>query len=320
MKMKSLLIIITVFILLSCTKKNATDTPKDIQEILVTEGGKQIEFSENSIKLNLFHTKVIEYLSLKIDLRAPATVIGRVKRSIVAGTNLVLFSTSELTSVYANYIQNLALIQIARTNFNRTKDLYNHGAATGREMNDSSSDLLSKQAVLAEAEARLIQEGFEPKKIQSAKLGTVWLISDLPESELNITMEGLECQLEFPSFPSEIFKAKIEAIAEILNTGTRKARIRIILIDTKDRLRPGMYGKMKLVVDDNGLMVPKKALVTFNSKYYLFVKTSPTHFERREVTLSTETDEFIEIASGLKEKEEVVIENVYLLKGLSVGI
>ncbi|MDX1958654.1 MAG: efflux RND transporter periplasmic adaptor subunit [Leptospiraceae bacterium] len=315
-----LMILIALSFLLYC-KDKALDR-KEIQskEIQIQDAGRLIQFQSDSLKLQLFTTKKITIIDLKVDLKAPATVIGRVKRSQVTGSNIILFSSSELTGVYANYVQNISQIQIAQTNFNRTKDLYEHNAVTGREMNDASSDLLSKKAVLAETEARLIQEGFDPSKIQSAKSGTVWLISDLPESELNIALEGLECILEFPSFPSEVFAAKIEAIADVLNTGTRKARIRILLNDSKEKLKPGMYGKMKLVVNDSGLMVPKKALVTFNSKYFLFVKVSSNTFERREVTLSTETEEFIEIASGLNEGEEVVIENVYLLKGLSIGI
>ena len=48
-----------------------------------------------------------------------------------------------------------------------------------------------------------------------------------------------------------------------------------------------------------------------NARYYVFVKTGVNLFERKEVTLSTETEEFIEIASGLVAGEEVVVMDVF---------
>jgi cobalt-zinc-cadmium efflux system membrane fusion protein len=63
--------------------------------------------------------------------------------------------------------------------------------------------IISKSS-LAENESKLRREGFNPKSLSKAPRGTVWLISDVPESELNILIEGIKCDLVFPSFPSEV--------------------------------------------------------------------------------------------------------------------
>ncbi len=322
----SLLVLIgfSVFTILSCKKTNPKEDIQNSETFLqpvIKNAGKRIEFPKSSKHLNLFVTKKAEIVDANLNLKAPATVIGKVKSSEDRSQpNLVLFSSTDLTSSYSQYLQNLLQIQISKTNFNRTKDLYEHGAATGKELNDSSSSLYTYQSTLAENEAKLRREGFNPKSMKTAQPGTVWLVSDLPESELNILHAGLKCTLEFPSYPSELFQAKIDAIAEVLNMETKKARVRIVYYDNKDKLRPGMFGKVKFEVRHNGLMVKKSAVFTSNALYYVFIKTEETVFEIREVTVSSETDELLEIAGGIKAGDEVVEENVYLLKGLAFGI
>jgi hypothetical protein len=303
-----------------CKKNKAQITPPKANRPIVTEGGKYIEFPETSEHPNLFKTYTLQILELDLNLKFPASVIGKVKKGKVNGQPLILFSSPELTGTYSKYIQNLTLIQIAKTNFNRTKDLYDHGAATGKELNDASAELFNTQSTLAESESTLMRDGFNPAQLRKAKPGTTWLISDLPESEINILQEGISCILEFSGFPSEEFPGKIEAIADVLNTQTRKARIRVVMIDHKDQIRPGMYGTVKFKVGEKGLMIPKEAVVTFNAKTYVFLKESERIFRRQEITLSTETDIYYEISSGLKIGDEVVISNSMLLKGISFGI
>ncbi len=307
-----------------CKKENK-EVPKDLSlessGVHTKEGGKVIEFPTGAPQLGLFKSQTVVFISYDLNINAPATVTGRIKKSDAPGLpSIILFASPDLTSAYASYLQNMSLIHIAQTNFNRMKDLAEHGAATGKELNDATSELYNKQASLAENEAKLRREGFNPKNLNKAARGTVWLISDVPESELNILIEGIKCDLSFPSFPSETFSGKIDAIAEVLNSETRKARIRIVMHDPQDKIRPGMYGKVQFKMPESGLMIPKKSLISSNAKYFVFIKTTPTTFERREITISTETDEFLEVASGVSEGEEIITTNVFLLKGLSFGI
>ncbi len=287
----------------------------------IQEGGKFIEFSSKHPQLALFGYSLVKRIEIDIDLKAPATVIGKVKNAErIGGQPLVLFASPELTGTYSAYIQNLLSIQVAKTNYNRTKDLYEHGASTGKELNDTSTELFARETNLAENEAKLRREGFSPGDMKGAKTGTVWLVSDLPETEINVLRKGLKCKLEFPSLPGESFDGTIEALAEVLNIETRKARTRIILLDKDDKIRPGMYGKVKFQVSHNGLMVPKNSVFSYNARYYVFIKKTGTVFERREVEISSETDELIEIERGLEIEESIIDSNVILLKGLSIGI
>ncbi|MDP4210641.1 MAG: efflux RND transporter periplasmic adaptor subunit [Bacteroidota bacterium] len=315
-----LFIIITIFAA-GCHSKTETR-----QALLLTsepdpelkDGGKLIEFPANSKQLQLFTTISTDNRQFQMSLSAPASVVGRVEKS---GANpLIVFDAPDITGVYSAFIQNESLAKTARINFDRVNDLYKNGAATGKEFNDASSELMTVQTSLAENEARLREAGLNPESLKKAGKGTIWLICDLPESELNLVKKGQKYDLKFPSFPGETFSANIDVIADVMNTQTRKIKVRLSMVDKQERIRPGMYAEVKFEAPHKGLMIPKKAVISANARYYVFIKKTANVFERREVTLSSEAGDYIEISGGLKTGETVVTSNVYLLKGIDLGI
>jgi membrane fusion protein, heavy metal efflux system len=324
--MKTMSIISIAIFTLICGCSNHENKQSSIQKIIesepvVKDGGKWIEFPVSSTKTKIFTSSKVENKRCMLNFSAPATVIGRVHKSAENHRNsIILFDSPDITGVYSTYLQNLTLEKTAKINFNRVSDLFKHGAATGKELNDASSELLNIQTSLAENEARLREVGLNPENLNAASMGTVWLICDLPESELDIIKKGQKYRLDFPSFPKETFTANIDVIADVMNTQTRKIRVRLSLFDKEEKVRPGMYAEVKFENLHEGLMVPQKAVISADARYYVFIKHSETQFERREVSLSSETGDYIEIANGLIAGEEVVSANVYLLKGISIGI
>jgi len=96
--------------------------------------------------------------------------------------------------------------------------------------------------------------------------------------------------------------------------------VRLSLSDSQNKIRPGMYAQVNFEAPHEGLMVLKKSVISANARYYVFIKSSTSHFERREVTISSEAGDYLEISGGVTVGEEVVYENVYLLKGIGMGI
>ena len=290
-------------------------------EPVVREDGKYIEFPASSKRTAIFLSEKADNKKMTLSYSAPANVVGRVNAS--GGTiqsKIILFDSPDLTNVYSTYLQNTTLLKASKINFDRVKDLYKNGAATGKEFNDASAEMMNLQTSLASGEAQLRESGLNPENLNNAPLGTVWLICDLPESELNTIKRGQKYNLLFPSFPNEIFVANIDVIADVMNSQTRKIRVRLSLSDTQNKIRPGMYAQVNFETPHEGLMVPRKSVISANARYYVFIKKSADLFERREVSISSEAGDFIEIASGVLPGEEVVSDNVYLLKGIDMGI
>ncbi|MCE1199488.1 MAG: efflux RND transporter periplasmic adaptor subunit [Marinilabiliales bacterium] len=324
MKIHILSCITAMFFLSACAgSKEKTVNPQMVSEAepLVKEDGRIVQFPEGSTRIALFKTFRIENKKMMLSLSAPANVVGRVHLSSgKPGGKIILFDTPDLTAIYSTYLQNMTLQKTARINFDRVTDLYQHGAATGKELNDASTELLNLETSLASGEAQLRELGLNPENLNKAPNGTVWLICDLPESEWNTVKKGQKYNLLFPSFPNEVFVANIDVIADVMNSQTRKIKVRLSLQDPGEKIRPGMYAQVNFEAPHEGLMVPRKAVFSTNARYYLFVGRDARTFERREVSISSETGDFIEIAGGVKEGEQVVSDNVYLLKGIDLGI
>ncbi|MGD0782268.1 MAG: efflux RND transporter periplasmic adaptor subunit [Candidatus Aminicenantales bacterium] len=309
----------------ACRKAQSADPaalqPEAEPEPQVRDSGGWIEFPAGSVHARLFEGTAVDEKNLTFRFTAPAAVVARVKRSSGPGSSrLILFDTPELSGLYSSYIQSDIQLKTKKTNFERLKDLLAHGACTGKEVEDASAELRNLETTLAENEAKLHETGLDPDGLNAAAPGTVWLICDLPEAELNLIRRGQAYKLEFPSFPAESVSARIDGVAEVLNTQTRKIRLRLSLPDPAERIRPGMYAKVLFELPHRGLMVPKTAVFCANARFYVFVRHSDLIFERREVSLSTEVGDFIEIAGGIDTRDVIVDQHVELLKGLSLGL
>ena len=71
------------------------------------EGGKVIEFPPDAPQLGLFKSQKIVFISYDLNINAPATVTGRIKKSDSPGLpSIILFASPDLTSAYASYLQN----------------------------------------------------------------------------------------------------------------------------------------------------------------------------------------------------------------------
>lgn len=300
---------------------SASQVHQSEAEPLLKEDGKYIEFPADSRKTQIFRSQMAEFKKLTMSFSAPANVVGRVHLSGgESKSKIILFDSPDLTNIYSTYLQNITLLKTAKINFDRVADLYKNGAATGKEFNDASSEMLNIQTALSSSEAQLRESGLNPENLNNAPNGTVWLICDLPESELNTVKRGQKYNLLFPSFPNEIFVANIDVIADVMNSQTRKIRVRLSLTDSQNKIRPGMYAQVNFETLHEGMMVPKKAVISANARYYVFVKLTSVLFERREVSISSEAGDYIEVSKGVTAGEEIVAENVYLLKAIDMGI
>lgn len=90
-------------------------------------------------------------------------------------------------------------------------------------------------------------------------------------------------------------------------------RIQVLLDDNSeitDRLFPGMTSQIKVTVDDrpNILQVPMDAVFEHHGEYAVLVKV-PGGMVRRVVEIGIESDEFMEIITGIESGEEVIIDS-----------
>lgn len=332
--MKKLLFFVPFLVLVACGRKENQNILQVIKP-KVTDNGRLIQIPDKKTA-DFFTAQSIGSSQLYANLTAPARIVATVIPSQEnASQNLVLFDNPELTSTYTQLLQHLAninqiqnvTIKQRKIELDRAKDLQLHGAASGREVLEAQTalaleetNLINEKAANLEHEAKLKLAGFDPNELRRAQAKTVWSLCDLPENQLSKIHVGNQCQLSFNSFPNETFNGKIESIGDVVDFITRMVKVRIVVTNPNGKLKAGMFGAAQFGLDQGKfLAVPKDALITVMGKDYVFVKTSDTDFERRQVSTGQQANGNVIIFNGLTDQDKVVVKGAMQLKGLSFG-
>lgn len=327
--------LIATLLLAGCGTKEHKATVTDDPGPSITNNGQVITFADTA-SANSFITEPVGDSTLSGTLHAPGKVAATVLRSSEGGQNIVLFDNPDLESDYSqlvqhkvniNHIQEVNIKQ-RKIELDRTQDLYDHGAASGKDILEAKSNLSIEQTNLANEKTQLIEHesdlkaaGFDPEVLRATAPGNAYVICDIPENQLSNVSKGSPCTITISSFPNTPFTGRVEGIADVIDNITRMVKIRIRLATPNSDIRAGMFAMVTFDVkgDSKNINVNRDALLTSDGQNYVFVKTSPTAFTRREVRTGQQIGDRIAVYSGLQNGDNVVVRGVMQLKGLSFG-
>ncbi|SDM65818.1 efflux RND transporter periplasmic adaptor subunit [Siphonobacter aquaeclarae] len=311
---------LVLFLGLAACHKTEKKAPPEVLRPAVQEDGRVIVMPNDTMAAD-FRTIPASASSLVADLEAPAQVAATVIPSREnPSQNLVLFNDAELASHYTQLVQHKINIRTLEISLARAKDLATNGAGTGRDVLEAQTQLENEKISLIEHEAQLEMGGFPADLLLKAKAQTAWVVCEVPENQLTRVKKGQVCKLRFTAYPNEEFTGILQAVNEIADRQTRMIKLRILVQNGGGRLKAGMFATVRFgVAEGNFLSVPQTAIVTIQGQDYLFVRTKPRTFERRQVTTGQQTGQSIVIFSGIRSGDEVVTENAMQLKGISFG-
>ncbi|MBY0369875.1 efflux RND transporter periplasmic adaptor subunit [bacterium] len=300
------------------TKERTPTPPTAPGKAVVSADGTDINFPAESPALKLFQTQTIQKSNTSLTVVAPARIVASISKQ-ANGSTIHLFDSADLTSLYAQFRQSQALLDRNQKNISRVRDMYANQAATARDLNESENEFLSAKAAMAEVEAKLRASGFNPRGLEKGKAGTVWLLADVPESQLSEVEEGEDVKVALSAFAGQTFPGRAEAVGDVIDPTTRAVQVRVSLPNPNGKILPGMYGRADFgKAKQSMLAVPISALVTVEEQTYVFVAKSDTEFQRVPVVVSTTADQAI-LLEGVEEGAKIVTSGVLLLKGLSFG-
>lgn len=150
---------------------------------------------------------------------------------------------------------------------------------------------------------------------RTADLSTVWVIAQVPESDIAFVREGQKANVVFKAFPNEAREGKVARIYPELNAATRTIPVRIVLPNGDGRLRPGFYADVAFEIGDDAKVVaiPASAIIDSGRRRVVFVAKGEGRFEPRNVETGARGDGVIEIRKGLEEGEDVVVRGNFLI-------
>ena len=121
--------------------------------------------------------------------------------------------------------------------------------------------------------------------------------------------QGLPAYLYLTAYADEKFLTRIASISPVVAKNTRTIKVSLELEKYDARIKPGMFASIDLVIQqrDNTIVVPKRALRTFNDEQCVFIINPATNTaERVIVTVGLTNDNEAQITSGLTAGQKVI--------------
>ena len=144
----------------------------------------------------------------------------------------------------------------------------------------------------------------------------LWAMVNIPESQLSRVQIGQKVQLTVDSLPGQTFAGALTWLSAKVDERTRMARGRVEVANAEGRLKAQMFARARILTSnsDRAVIVPQSALQNVSGTTVVFVKTSEDIFEARPVQLGAKRNSQVEIVSGLKPNEPVVVAGSFTLK------
>lgn len=151
------------------------------------------------------------------------------------------------------------------------------------------------------------------KTISIIDLSEVWIKAEVVENKINWLKINQPVDIKLNS--NDAMESFVDYIYPTLNTKNRTVSVRMVLDNKDGRLKPNMFADLTIYAGakENILIVPNEAVIRSGKSNRVMVAIGDGRFEAKTVRLGLESGGFIEIVSGLKEGDEVVISGQFLL-------
>jgi membrane fusion protein, heavy metal efflux system len=270
-----------------------------------------------------------------VDIRA------RLGDTVQKGELLLTVRSADVSGGYSDYRKAVADETLARTQLDRAKDLYAHGAVS---MNDFqvAQDTEEKAKVDVETAAehlRLLgndpdhpngvldiyapisgvitdQQVTNAAGVQAlgsnpftiSDLSQVWVVCDVHENDLANVRLNDTAEIRLNAYPDQVFQGRISNIGAILDPNIRTAKVRIE-VRNPGLMRIGMFvtATFRGQKQEMHTEIPATAILHLHDREWVFVAAGDKKFQRVEVASGIMLPRNMqEVISGIKPGTQVV--------------
>lgn len=150
-----------------------------------------------------------------------------------------------------------------------------------------------------------------------ADLSRVWVMAQAFERDAVNVRVGGTAHVTLAALPGQEFDGRVALVGRQVEPGSRTLAVRIEVANASGALRPGMSASSRLEVAGQSrsiLAVPAAALQRVGERWLAFVPKTQYEYEMRPVGRGRDLGNDVEVVSGLRAGETVVVEGAFLLK------
>jgi membrane fusion protein, heavy metal efflux system len=266
----------------------------------------------------------------------------RLGDTVQKGQLLMTIRSDDVAGGYSTYRMAVADEVLARTQYERSKDLYDHGAIALNDLqvaqdtedkakiavetseehlrllgNDpdkpagivnvvaTTSGVITDQQVTA---GSLVQAYSTPYPFTISDLSKIWIVCDVYENDLATVKLGDNAEIRLNAYPDKMFRGKVSNIGSILDPNLRTAKVRLE-VDNPGNMRLGMFVRATFhgQAMEMHTEVPASAIMHMHDRDYVFIPAPDNKFRRLEVVSGDVLPNNVqEVKSGLKAGQQVV--------------
>jgi membrane fusion protein (multidrug efflux system) len=222
-----------------------------------------------------------------------------------------------------------ANLSLAQANFNRTEDLFARKFLSQSARDEAASRLEIARANMALTEAHLermrlrapfagivgirnvsvgdyVKEGDAIVNLED--IATLKVDFRLPETYLERIRPGQSLEVASDAMPGQQFDARVSAIDPLVDEQGRSVLMRATLPNEGLRLRPGMFARVRLILQEraNVAVVPEEVLVPAPGNVQFVYRVVDGKAQRVEVKTGARRGTRVEIVSGVQAGDVVV--------------
>ena len=315
-------------------------TPLRIRSTLQLQG--EIQFNQDRV------VRVVPRLGGVI-----TSVVKNLGDSVRRGDVLAVIESQELGNLKSEYLAAQQRLAMARTTFQREKQLWEEKISAEQDYLASRQALSEAEITQRNAEQKLIGLGFTrdalqrqnldgltrldirapidgvviEKKISAgetvgadagmyviADLATVWADMTIYPADLNRVKIGQKVRVRAAALGAEA-DGVISHIGALIGEQSRTAKARVTLRNPDQRWRPGLFVSIDVVQNETevAVAVPLTAIQTLRDWKVVFVRFGDV-FEARPVALGRSDGASVEIVKGLNPGTRYAATNSFVLK------
>jgi membrane fusion protein, heavy metal efflux system len=273
-----------------------------------------------------------------------SAIHARLGDTVKKGQLLMTVRSDDVAGGYSNYRMAVADETLARTQYERAKDLYEHGAIAlndlqvAQDTEDKAKIAVDTMAehlrllgndpdkpafmvdifaptsgVLTDQQATagsLVQAYNTPYPFTISDLSFTWVVCDVYENDLANVRLGDSADITLNAFPDRKIKGKVSNIGSIMDPTIRTAKVRME-VQNPGNMRLGMFVKATFHGQTREMhtIVPASAILHMHDRDFVYVPAPDQKFRRVEVVSGDLLNDNVglqEIKSGLRPGQQVV--------------
>ncbi|WMN11521.1 efflux RND transporter periplasmic adaptor subunit [Marivirga salinae] len=231
-------------------------------------------------------------------------------------------------------------LELAQNNLEKQKSLYDKGGVTQTELKNASIQYvnakysyenaeiqLAKMAVRVPFDGVIVELPYHTNGVKIDQGSSLFKVMEynkllmdvkLPEKHMSeVTLDQL-VQITNYTMGNDTISGKISQISPIIDPETRTFQSVLQINNDKHSLRPGMFIKAAILSEkrDSTIVIPKETVISRQDAKVVFIVENGIATEK-QISTGLETMDDIEVLSGLKVNDRLVISGFETLRNKS---